>query len=126
MEKIANMGTNGLPESTANQIRLDIKPLSVNLAWKGQRFRTTAYKTYQIQVRQLLPAIQLPEPPYKLSFVFGFSNSASDLDNPVKCVQDIIATHYGFNDKLIVELNIKKELVKKGNEFIEFELLTAA
>lgn len=111
---------------SAAGVRLDIKALSVNSAWKGRRFRSDAYKKYQVAVKSQLPPLQLPPPPYKLSLVFGFSSKASDADNGVKCLQDIIAEHYNFNDKLITELHIKKELVPKGAEFITFNILTAA
>lgn len=107
-------------------VRLDIKPLSVNQAWCGKRFKTPAYLQYEKEVLSILPKINLPEPPYRISFVFGFSNNASDLDNPVKLVQDILSKKYGFNDKLITELSIKKQVVKKGSEFIQFEILNAA
>jgi hypothetical protein len=106
-------------------IKLFIKPLSVNNAWQGKRFRSDAYNEYRKAIKRLLPAIELPPPPYCLSFVFGFSNNASDLDNPVKCIQDILAENYGFNDKLITELHIKKEIVAKGSEFIQFDIKTA-
>jgi Holliday junction resolvase RusA-like endonuclease len=113
-------------QQQAEGIRLDIKPLSVNAAWQGKRFKTPAYSSYEKSVLDLLPEMQIPEPPYRLSFVFGFSNKASDLDNPVKMIQDLLSKKYGFNDKLITELHIKKELVSKGAEFIQFEIKTAA
>lgn len=103
-------------------MQIDIKPLSVNQAWKGTRYKTDKYKRFEFTVLLMLPKLKLPEPPYKLSLVFGFSNNASDLDNPVKMFQDIMAKKYGFNDKQIVELNIKKEIVKKGAEFIWFNI----
>lgn len=107
-------------------MRLDIKPLSVNEAWKGRRFKTDKYTRYEQAVLLLLPKIKLPEPPFKLSLVFGFSNLASDIDNPVKNFVDCLQKKYGFNDKLITELHIRKELVRKGSEYIQFEILNAA
>jgi Holliday junction resolvase RusA-like endonuclease len=55
----------------------------------------------------------------RVEFFFGFSNSASDLDNPVKLLMDIAQKKYGFNDKNVFELNVRKCLVKKGQEFIQ-------
>ena len=119
----------GLPSGASGQagdaVKLDIKPLSVNSAWKGQRFKTDAYRNYEKAVLLMLPKISLPAPPYKLSLVFGFSNLASDLDNPAKCFIDCMQKAYVFNDKHIAELNIKKELVGKGCEFITFNIQTA-
>lgn len=105
-------------------IRLNIKPLSVNGAWKGRRFKSDKYKQYEAIVLMMLPKIEIPEPPYKLSLVFGFSNPAADLDNPAKCLIDILQKAYGFNDKHIFELNIRKEITEVNQEFITFKIAT--
>jgi Holliday junction resolvase RusA-like endonuclease len=55
----------------------------------------------------------------RIEFFFGFSNQSSDLDNPVKLLIDIAQKKYGFNDKNVFELNVRKCLVKKGDEFIQ-------
>jgi len=103
-------------------LRVNIKPLSVNLAWQGKRFKTPKYKQYQIDVLMLLRPFKMPEPPYKMYYEFGFSNSASDIDNPVKLFQDILSKKYGFDDKLIHEIRVIKTKVKKGQEYIEFNI----
>jgi Holliday junction resolvase RusA-like endonuclease len=62
----------------------------------------------------------------RVEMFFGFSNSLSDLDNPVKLLLDICQKKYQVNDKMIFELNVRKCLVKKGEEFFSigiFELL---
>ena len=64
----------------------------------------------------------MPKPPFKVNYVFGFSNKASDLDNPVKVLTDILQKKYGFNDKDIYEMNVKKKIVKKGEEYIKFKI----
>ena len=102
------------------------KPLSVNEAWKGQRFKTDAYKEYEKTLLLFLPQIKLPAPPYKIFFTFGFSNMASDWDNPVKPLQDILQKKYNFNDKDIFEATVKKKIVKKGDEFMQFEIISFA
>jgi Holliday junction resolvase RusA-like endonuclease len=103
-------------------IRVKIKPLSVNEAWQGKRFKTVAYNLYQRDVMLLLRPLKLPDPPYKLSLVFGVSSPLADIDNPVKPFIDILQKKYGFNDRYIFELNVKKEVVKKGLEFIDFSI----
>jgi Holliday junction resolvase RusA-like endonuclease len=103
-------------------MKLDIKPLSINEAFQGRRFKTEKYNRYEKAVLLLLPKLQIPEPPLKLSLVFGFSNIAADLDNPAKLFIDCMQKKYGFNDKHIFELNIRKEVVKKGAEFIGFQI----
>jgi Holliday junction resolvase RusA-like endonuclease len=102
---------------------INIKPLSVNQAWQGKRFKTNLYKQYEHDVLLLLPKIKIVEPPYKLNIVVGFSNKASDIDNILKPFLDILQKKYGINDKHIEVLHIEKQIVTKKNEFICFELL---
>ena len=103
--------------------KINEKPLSVNDAWKGKRYKTVEYKVYQNKLLWLLPTnIVIPPPPFEIYFRFGFSSTASDWDNPVKPLQDILAKKYGFNDKLIRRAVVDTEIVAKGNEFFEFEL----
>lgn len=106
------------------QITKQIKPLSVNACWQGRRFKTSAYKAYENELLCTLPQKKLPKPPYRVYFEFGFSNKASDWDNPVKIFQDILQKKYGFNDKDIYEAFIKKVIVSKGAEYISFSMET--
>lgn len=99
-------------------IRLDIKPLSVNRAWQGKRFKSKDYDAYERTMLLLLPKLEMPEPPYRLFYEFGFSNKQSDYDNPCKPIGDILQKKYGFNDKEIYEAHIRKRIVKKGQEYI--------
>lgn len=103
-------------------IRIDIKPLSVNDAWKGQRFKTDAYKRYERAMLYLLPRITLPEPPYKVFYEYGLSNVLADYDNPTKQMQDCLSKKYGFNDKDIFAAEIRKVIVKKGQEYVKFRI----
>lgn len=105
-------------------IKIEIKPLSVNEAWKGRRFKTDTYKRYENAVLFLLPKLVIPEPPFKLSIEFSFSSKGSDLDNPLKPLLDILQKKYKINDKDIYELNVKKIISEKGNEFFRFEIVS--
>lgn len=110
---------------TNGVVQVNIKPLSVNEAWKGQRFKTDEYKDYQKLLWAILPkSISIPKPPFHIFFEFGFSNIASDWDNPVKPLQDTIAEMYGFNDKQIRKATVSTEIVHKGEEYIKFEIKT--
>lgn len=104
-------------------IKLNIKPLSVNEAWAGKRFKTPKYKQYEKDLLFLLPKISAIPNEIKLKFTFGFSNIQSDIDNPVKCLLDIMQKKYGFNDANVWELTIKKVKVKKGSEYILIEFI---
>ena len=100
-----------------------IKPLSVNQCWQGRRFKTPKYKNYITELTNLLPEITLLSPPYRLEVKFGLSSKLSDIDNPLKPFIDILQNKYNFNDRDIMELFVKKHIVKKGSEFIEFKIV---
>ncbi len=101
---------------------IQIKPLSVNEAWQGRRYKTDKYKAYEIFLHLRLPFMLLPQPPFKLTLEFGFSNKASDFDNGIKIFVDILQKKYGFNDKDIYEALIRKKIVPKGKEYVSFSL----
>lgn len=103
-------------------VHLNIKPLSVNEAWQGQRFKTQKYLDFEKLVLLSLKPMAVPDPPYSVSFEFGMSNSLSDYDNAVKPLQDVLQKKYGFNDKDIFEAHIRKVKVAKGQEYFKFSM----
>jgi Holliday junction resolvase RusA-like endonuclease len=95
-------------------IRLKIKPLSVNQAWQGKRFKTPLYKKYEAAVLMMLPKNKEPiSDMIAIDLHFGFKNKASDIDNPVKLILDILQKKFGFNDSQVYELNIRKSITKE-------------
>jgi len=106
----------------ANLMRLDIKPLSVNGAWKGRRFKTDEYKQYIDDILILLRPYKIPDGYIELYLKWGFSSTLSDFDNPVKCFCDCLQKKYDFNDKMIKRCIIEVEHVSKGDEFIEWSM----
>lgn len=105
-------------------ITIQIKPLSVNKAWKGVRYKTNDYIRFENNCLLLLPKITLPEPPFEIHLEFGFSSKGSDWDNPTKNFVDILSKKYNFNDSLIYRGIIEKVIVPKGKEYIKFEIKT--
>ena len=104
-------------------ISVNIKPLSVNNAWKGRRFKTMEYKSYERAVLLMLPKrIDIPEPPFSLNLEFGYSSKLADIDNGLKPFIDILQKKYGINDKDIYHLQVLKTIVKKGEEFVKFKI----
>ena len=100
-------------------IELKEKPLSVNEVWQGRRFKTNAYIEYEQKLLFILPKAKVKfSDMLRIEIHFGFSNSCSDIDNPVKPLLDILQKKYGFNDKNIFELNLRKNIVDKGEEFM--------
>jgi Holliday junction resolvase RusA-like endonuclease len=104
-------------------IKLDIKPLSINAAFQGKRFKTPLYKAYETKMLLMLPKSigKIPDQ-IEVNLTFGFSNKASDIDNCVKLFLDLLQKKYRFNDSQIYRLNIHKVLTDKGLDFIEFEI----
>ena len=104
-------------------IVINIKPLSVNEAWKGTRIKTDAYRKYEREVLMLLPRFDLfPSPPFKLEIHYGFSNKGSDIDNPTKMILDILQKKYLFNDSNIYDLHLHKYIVEKGKEYTKINI----
>jgi len=101
-------------------MKIQIKPLSVNEVFQGRRFRTKKYDLYEMQVRYLLPKIEIPKGKLSIKYEVGYSNKLCDIDNFIKPFQDILQKHYEFNDRMIYHLDITKVIVKKGFEYIDF------
>ena len=102
---------------------IQIKPLSVNEAFQGRRFKTDKYKQWIENSIIQLKLIPIPESQkLKLIVAFGVSNSAADIDNPLKPLLDLIQKKYGINDNRFYKLEVTKEIVKKGKEFIKFDI----
>ena len=105
-------------------IKLQIKPMSINSAFKGRKFRTQEYDIFIIKCLRLLPdKIEIPNKDHiKLALEFGFSSRASDIDNCVKTFIDCLVKKYKVDDRFIYELHTFKTIVKKGEEFIRFKI----
>lgn len=104
-------------------MKINIKPLSVNYAWQGKRYKTKKYKAFEREFSLHLKPLRIDfKRNLRLDFVFGFSSTRSDIDNPLKPTIDVLQKKYGFNDRQIIHLCVKKEIVKKGNEFIKFTI----
>tara|TARA_R110000851_G_scaffold32836_1_gene87792 strand:- start:283 stop:609 length:327 start_codon:yes stop_codon:yes gene_type:complete len=103
-------------------IKLDIKPLSVNQAWQGKRFKTPKYNKYINDMLMILPSFKVTDEKMELYIRFGLSSKNADIDNPLKCFIDCLQKKYGFNDKNIYKLTVEKVDTAKGKEFIEFDM----
>lgn len=108
------------------EIRVAIKPLSVNAAWQGRRFKTTEYKIYERELLLRLPkGVAIPAGPLSVVYEFGLSNLLSDWDNPVKPLQDVLQKKYDFDDRHIVKATVEKVKVPKGEEYVKFRFQRA-
>ncbi len=101
---------------------VNIKPLSVNEAWQGRRFKTPAYRRYAKELDILLPKIKFPEPPFTVIYHVYYSSKASDIDNFLKAFNDCLQKKYNFNDNQIYHSRQTKHIVSKGEEKIQFSI----
>lgn len=101
---------------------INIKPLSLNSAYRGRRFTTPELKAYKEAIYYLLPARKIPSGKLSVTYEFGVSSKNADGDNLIKCFQDSLAEKYEFNDKQIYQWNVTKTDVKRGEEFIKFKI----
>jgi len=103
---------------------LNIKPLSVNEAFNGQRTRSKKYDSFIKSMMFLLPkTIEIPDPEnIKVAIEFGFSSKASDVDNCCKSFLDCLVKKYKVDDRRIYEMHVFKMIVKKGSEYIKFRI----
>lgn len=105
-------------------IEIKIKPLSVNEAFQGKRFKTNKYNDYEKLLLLTLKPLEVPEGHLEVHYTFGFSSKNADIDNPIKAFQDILQKKYKFNDSNIYKLVVNKVIVPKGEEFIQFKIMS--
>src|SRR6056297_489134 len=97
-------------------IKMMIKPMSVNKAFQGRKFKTPSYKQYEKALSYLLPpslpnlsAKEISEcKSLKVVIEYGFSSPLADIDNPTKLVIDIMQKKYKFNDRYIYDMHLFK------------------
>jgi Holliday junction resolvase RusA-like endonuclease len=100
--------------------KINLKPLSVNKAWQGKRYKTNEYLKFERNCLQLLPVLNIGSEKLCITIEYGFSNTLSDIDNPTKMILDILQKRYNFNDNQIYKLVLYKNIVKKENEYFAF------
>ena len=95
--------------------------MSVNIAWKGRRFKTDTYKKFERDVLLMLPHYEIPEGKLAVKIQAGFESAASDLDNIAKPILDILQKRYKFNDNRVYKLELEKKVIgKKGDGYFNF------
>lgn len=103
--------------------KIPYKPISINEAYTGRRFKTDLYRAFCKGVTLMLKPQSLPAPPYKITLIFGQSNiEFADWDGPIKNFQDVLCKKLGINDRVIYKGEVEKVKVPKGEEFIMYSL----
>lgn len=112
-------------------IKVPIKPLSFNLAWRAvptknpkvsKNIKSREYRQYEKDVLWFLSPIKGVDftLPLYVVYVFHLSSPMADWDNFIKAFQDIISAKYGFNDCKIIAGLVLKTKERKGHESSEF------
>lgn len=101
---------------------IKIKPLSVNNARQWKRFKSKLYKQYEKIFPCMLKPLDIPKWKLRIDFIFWFSNSCSDYDNPIKPTQDMICKKYKIQDNRFYFATQRKVIVKKWQEFVSFKI----
>ncbi len=97
-------------------IKAKIKPLSVNKAWQGRRFKTKDYIAYEKELLLILPKKKMIKGLIEVHIVVFFKNvMRADSDNILKPILDICQKKgYYENDNKIMILSVEKK--KSENE----------
>lgn len=109
-------------------INLPIKPLSVNAAFQGRRFKTKESKEFDRAVQTLLLQHKKsihPIDKYVVEYHFFLTNAGNtDLDNCVKCLQDnLVKAGMISDDRKIYFSSQKKEKAQTNSVMVKISAL---
>ena len=92
------------------QISLDIKPLSVNKAWRGRKYKTNDYLDYETDVYFLLPNNQNVHGVVEIWYTFYLQNhKATDISNLIKLLEDVLVKKGIIDDdRFVYSFHVKK------------------
>ncbi len=102
---------------------LNLKPLSINKAWRGgPRYRTKEYLQYERDVSILIPKGIKIKGEFEIDITFYCKNySRSDLDNVVKPILDILVKQQIVeDDSKCVRLQVFKE--RSNKDYLEIDI----
>lgn len=92
------------------QIYIDIKPLSVNKAWRGRKYKTNDYLHYETDVYFLLPNNQSVHGVVEIWYTFYLKNhKATDISNLIKLLEDVLVKKGIIDDdRFVYSFHVKK------------------
>lgn len=100
-------------------LNLKVKPLSINAAYSGRRFKTEGYRDFSDEVLYLLPRrFEKICGELSMKYIFHVKNyEKSDVDNMVKTIQDLLVqSEIIADDKHIKEIYCRKEKVEDSKD----------
>lgn len=100
--------------------------MSVNTAWKGQRFKSKAYKQFEKDFVKIVPVNKesISKGEIEVHYKFYVKNYAlTDVDNLIKQTQDLLVKRgYISDDRKIVLISAMK--IKSLEEKIEVDIFS--
>jgi len=92
------------------QFTIPLKPLSVNQAWQGRRFKTNTYKKWAQDVSNFIPRNKCVTGRVEVTVeVFIKNEKMSDVDNVLKTLFDTLSGSVFEDDRMIYALHVYKE-----------------
>ena len=109
------------------KIMIPIKPLSANKMFYRSKVKTKEYREYQERIKSCLEdeghIWKFASDTLKFTVKVGLSSKLADLDNCIKPILDTFQHIYPeFNDKVVAEISMKKNIVNKGNEYLSIKI----
>jgi Holliday junction resolvase RusA-like endonuclease len=92
------------------QFKIDIKPISINAAFQGRRFKTQNCKDYEKELWIQLPKRATIKGEVEVWYDFFLVNyKMTDISNLVKVTEDILVKKgYFEDDRKVVEMHLRK------------------
>lgn len=101
---------------------IPIKPLSVNKAWQGRRFKTKDYQQFERDMLWLMPKREQVKGDVEVHYKFYLkAYGKTDVSNLIKCLEDIIVkAGWIEDDRKVIKLTAEK--VRSKTDSIEIEI----
>lgn len=107
-------------------IKLEVSPISVNKSWKGRKFKTDLYKSFEYDVARMLPFVNesLGKQEVFVKYVFYINNYGNaDTFNMEKTLSDMLVKRgYITDDRYIRAGYVRKERTD-GPEWIDITII---
>ena len=103
-------------------MRIELKPVSINEAFRGRRFKTKECKDFEDDFMILAPKRRMIKGEIEVEYKFYLKNHGkADYDNYIKIVQDLIVKcGYIEDDRKIYKATIYK--IPSDKNYIEFKI----
>lgn len=103
-------------------IDITIKPLSINEAFEGRRFKTSKCKEYEDLLWYLLPKREMIRGMVRVDYRFFLKNhSKADSDNLIKVLQDMLVKKKYIEDDRFIYYHTVAKIPSKVNR-IQIEI----